>query len=88
MTRVHPTQNQGQATPQQSNYEWLRSQIPTNQSEIVSFVKSAAEKAVIDLGVMSSAFDSASESADNFTYAMYGAGAVYMICDILKNIHK
>lgn len=34
--------------------------------------------------MMSAAFDSSSESSDRFTYAMYVAGATYMVCDILE----
>ncbi len=43
--------------------------------EVLRFVKNAAEKSVVDLGMMRAAFDSSSESANRFTYAMYAAGA-------------
>jgi hypothetical protein len=55
---VHPTQNQVQPTTQQSWYELLKSQIPTTSLEAIKLVKEVSEKAVIDLGMMSAAFDS------------------------------
>lgn len=58
--QVHITQNQARSTPQQSWYESLKSQIPTTSSEAIKLVKEASEKAVIDLGMMSAAFDSSS----------------------------
>ncbi len=80
---VYPYTNPAQA-PQQSNYEWLKSQIPTTPLEGAKLVKAVSEKAVIDLGMMSAAFDSSSKSADNFTYTMFAAGAVYMACDMME----
>lgn len=77
--QIHPT-NSTPTAATQSNYEWLKSQMP----EVLRFVKNAAEKSVVDLGMMSAAFDSSSESANRFTYAMYAAGATYMVCDILE----
>lgn len=32
----------------------------------------------------SAAFDSSSESADNFTYAMFAAGTAYRLCDMME----
>ncbi len=85
MRQIHPSNpNSTTTSVPQSNYEWLQSLIPASSSEAISFVKSAAEKAVIDLGMMGAAFDSSSESANRFTYAMYGAGAIYMLCDMLE----
>lgn len=76
---IFPSGGGVQATNQQPNQ-----QEESYFMQAVKLLKTASEKAVIGLGMIGSGVESSSESADNFAYAMYTAGAVYMCCDVIE----